>query len=62
MLIALKKIFRNELESSLIRAFEDGMNLRQEADYGLKFSEAGALDVVENAEKFVEKASSILKM
>ena len=62
LLIALKEIFRNELESSLIRAFEDGMNLRQEADYGLKFSEAGALDVVENAEKFGEKARSILKM
>jgi len=28
------------------------MYLRQEADYGLKFSKNGALDVIENAEKF----------
>jgi len=45
-----------------IQFFEDGMYLRQEADYGLKFSESGALDVVENAEKFIEKVMMILKI
>jgi len=37
------------------------MDLRQEADYGLKFSKAGAEDVVENAEEFLKKALEILR-
>jgi len=38
------------------------MYLRQEADYGLKFSESGALDVVETAEKLLRRAKLILKI
>jgi len=38
------------------------MYLRQEADYGLKFSEGGAWDAIETAKKFLERASAILKM
>ncbi len=33
----------------------------EEADYGLKFSEAGALDIIENAEKLLKKAKELLK-
>jgi uncharacterized protein (UPF0332 family) len=62
LLVALREIFSNEIEHSLIRGFEDGMYLRQEADYGLKFSESGALDVIENAEKFLKRAIEILKI
>jgi uncharacterized protein (UPF0332 family) len=62
LLVALRELCSNELERSLIQNFEDGMYLRQEADYGLKFSESGALDVVENAEKILKKAIEILKI
>ncbi len=41
LLIAIKELFQNKLESSLINRFEDSMELRQEADYGLKSSEGG---------------------
>jgi len=37
------------------------MYLRQETDYGLKFSQGGALDVIETAEKFLRRAKGILK-
>lgn len=60
LLVALRELFSDRLEHSLIRGFEDGMYLRQEADYGLKFSETGALDVVENAENFLKKVLGIL--
>jgi uncharacterized protein (UPF0332 family) len=38
------------------------MTLRQEADYGLKFSQAGALDTIDGAEKLLSKAKEILKI
>lgn len=50
------------MEHSLIREFEHGMYLRQEADYGLKFSRNGALDIIETAEKLFVRAAAILKI
>lgn len=47
LLVAVRKLYPDEIEHSLIKEFEHGMYLRQEADYGLKFCEAGALDVIE---------------
>jgi uncharacterized protein (UPF0332 family) len=38
------------------------MALRQEADYGLKFSERGALETISGAEKLLSKAKEILKI
>jgi len=37
------------------------MYLRQEADYGLKFSERGAQDVLETAEKMFKRTKDILE-
>jgi len=62
LLVAVRELFPRELGTGLITRFEDGMDLRQEADYGLKFSEEGALETVEGAEEFLEKAKEILKM
>jgi len=62
LLVAIQELFHNELDPSLIQGFEDAMNLRQTADYGLAFSEEGALDVVETAEKFLLDARKILKI
>ncbi len=42
--------------------FEDGMSLRQEADYGRRFSETGAIDTIDGAEEFLTRAKEILKV
>lgn len=39
LLIALRELFGNQLEAKTIRNFEEAMDLREEADYGLLFSE-----------------------
>jgi len=62
LLVAIRELYPNEMEHSLIREFEHGMYLRQEADYGLKFSRNGALDVIETAEKLFVRAAAILKI
>ncbi len=62
MLVALRELFSRELGTDLIIRFEDGMDLRQQADYGLKFSETGAIETIEGAEKFLEKARKTLKI
>ena len=61
LLVAIREIYAGKIERSLIQGFEHGIYLRQEADYGLKFSESGALDVMENAEEILDKARDILK-
>jgi len=38
------------------------MHLREAADYGLTFSEEGALDVIETAEKFLSEVKEILRI
>jgi len=62
LFVGIREIYANEIERSLIQEFEHGMYLRQEADYGLKFSESGAQDVIQTAEKFLERAKAILKI
>jgi uncharacterized protein (UPF0332 family) len=62
LLVGVQELFSAELQLSLIQGFEDAMNLRQTADYGLTFSEEGAVDVIETAEMFLLKANEILKI
>ena len=45
----------------MINAFRNAMDLRQEADYGLTFSQNGAIETMENAELFLVKTKEILK-
>lgn len=59
--VALRVLFGNQLGTELTSAFEEGMELRQEADYGLKFSEEGALETADGAEELLTKASDLLK-
>jgi uncharacterized protein (UPF0332 family) len=61
LLVAIRELYAGKIERSLVQGFEHGMYLRQEADYGLKYSERGALDVIENAEKMFAGAKGILK-
>jgi uncharacterized protein (UPF0332 family) len=60
LLVALRELFKYELELELIQSFEDAMSLREEADYGLVFSEEGATSVVNGAEKLLNKVREIL--
>jgi uncharacterized protein (UPF0332 family) len=62
LFLAIRELYSKEIESSLITRFEQGMELRQEADYGLKYSETGALDTIEGAEILLCKAKAILKI
>jgi uncharacterized protein (UPF0332 family) len=60
LLVALRELFGNQLESELVENFEEAMSLREEADYGLIFSEEGATSIVNNAGKFLNKVKEIL--
>lgn len=62
LLIALRHLFAREMESELVESFGDAMGLREEADYRLIFSEEGATSVIGGAEKFLNRAKSILKI
>ena len=62
LLVAIREFYVNEIERSLIQEFEHNMYLRQEADYGLKFSESGAQDVIETAEKLLVRAKALLRI
>ncbi len=61
LFVAIRELYAGKIERSLIQEFEHAMYLRQEADYGLKFSERGAHDVIETAEKMIDRAKDILK-
>jgi uncharacterized protein (UPF0332 family) len=62
LLMILKEVLYNELGNSFIRLFEDSMHVREDADYDMKFSGKSALDIIEGAEDFLEKAQEILKI
>lgn len=62
LLVAIGELYVNEIERSLVQEFEHGMYLRQEADYGLKFSERGAQDVIETAGRLLDRAQTVVKI
>lgn len=62
LLVALRNLLVRELGTKSIEDFENAMSLREEADYGLTFSEAGAIETIEAAEEFFKKAKEVLKL
>jgi uncharacterized protein (UPF0332 family) len=60
LLVALRELFGGQLEADSIEDFDEAMGLREEADYGLVFSEGAAREIVDDAEKFLSKAKAIL--
>ncbi|VVC02206.1 HEPN domain protein [uncultured archaeon] len=60
--IALKALFVDEgiIEMKHFTHFRDCMNLRQDADYGLVYSEASAEEVVKWAKEFLEVARKVI--
>jgi len=61
--IALKALFvdENAFERKHYERFRDCMNLRQDADYGMIYSEKSAEEVVRWANEFMAEAKRILK-
>lgn len=62
LLVALRSLWVRELGSKPVEDFENAMRLREEADYGLTFSEVGATETIEAAEAFFKKAKEVLKI
>ena len=62
LLVALRELFKNELAPEILRDFDEAMNLREEADYGLVFSEEASTRIVTNATKFLERTREILRL
>ena len=62
LLVALRALFIEEgkLDAQTGRDFLNAMNLREAADYQSEFSEAGAKAVIVSAEKFVERATTLI--
>jgi uncharacterized protein (UPF0332 family) len=60
--VAIEELFHNHLDIAMIHAFRNAMDLRQEADYGLKFSKEGAIETIDNANLFLAKAKVILNI
>ena len=60
--LAARELFvkRGRLEEKFVQKFEDAMDLREEADYGLEFSEGGARKVLVDVEDLSRKAKRIL--
>jgi uncharacterized protein (UPF0332 family) len=60
--IALKALFIDSgiLESKHFNRFKDCMNLREDADYGLIYSESSAKAAVEWAKEFLEDAKLVI--
>jgi len=61
LLVAIRELYSNELEPSAVDRFEEAMNLRQEADYGLRFSEVGAMETIEGAEEFLQRTKELIE-
>ena len=64
LLLAVKELFvkRGKIKEEFIRKFEDAMDLREEADYGLEFSEGGAREVVMDAENLLRMCGRIIEV
>jgi uncharacterized protein (UPF0332 family) len=60
LLVAIRELYEDRIERALFQDFEHAMYLRQEADYGLKFSRRGAEDVHLAARAFIDRTKAVL--
>jgi uncharacterized protein (UPF0332 family) len=49
-----------EITSDLLQTFGEAMDLREEADYGLEFSEENALGLIDDADTFLNAITTVL--
>ncbi len=63
LLTALRELYTKtgRLGETELENFQNAMNLRQEADYAMTFSEEGALRVVRDSEDFIQVARKTLE-
>jgi uncharacterized protein (UPF0332 family) len=63
LLTALRELFvrSGELDREYHDDLRNAMDLREEADYSIAFSEESAKEVVEKAKKFLDKTETILQ-
>ena len=62
--VALRALFGEEnlMGARSVRDFLNAMNLREAADYEAEFSQSGAEAVIASAERFIEKAVTVLNL
>jgi len=60
LLAAVKHLYARKLGPRLIDSFRDAMDLREEADYNLKFSNESAESTVEGAQAFLDGVKGLL--
>jgi uncharacterized protein (UPF0332 family) len=60
LLSALKLLYPSRIIGSIMEDFSEAMRLREQADYGLVYSEDSARVSVEDAESFLEETTKIL--
>ncbi len=60
LLIALRNLYASELDNTFLSAFENAMDLREEADYELKYSKTEAETVLRHAQEFLNEAKRLL--
>ncbi len=61
LLAGIRELYAREMPESMLEAFGDAMNMREEADYGLVYSEEGAHAALGTAEEFLDRARNLLK-
>lgn len=59
--IALRALYENIMDAKHFERFRDCMNLRNDADYGMIYSDKSARTVVDWAEEFLQAARAALK-
>ena len=62
LFVALRELTDDvgEMTSDLLRTFGEAMDLREEADYGLEFSEENAHGLIDDADTFIKTIRRVL--
>lgn len=61
LVIALKVLYRGKVSPYLIEGLQKGKNLREDADYYDEWSNIGAREIIELANKFLKTTRDIVK-
>jgi uncharacterized protein (UPF0332 family) len=62
LLAALRLLYPGRVVGSMFEDFSEAMLLREQADYGLVYSEDSAQIAVEDAESFLEESAKLLSL
>lgn len=62
LLAALRLLYPGKAVGSMFENFSEAMTLREQADYGLVYSEDSAHIAIEDADSFLEESSKLLSL